>query len=204
MGEVGGAFHDNDGARTKALYDKLFAIGPAGGIAVNLLRIAKNSRGGKKKTYSGRGRRSAYDSKDWAIGELCRALVSHADALGIVWGWGYDAKAIAYEHVLYVELPDHGQVSFHTHSRREGPDYAGQWDGVKDVCAARVIGWAQFIFNGERHVGEKDRRQGSTSSSPEVPPLRGAGPGSEAPCGECHLSPGERCDICGKQEAFDL
>lgn len=153
MTNVRRVFEGRDGAATNALYDALFLLGPGGAIAVNLLRIAKNSKGGKNTRYSKRGRNSAYDSKDWAMGELCRALRDGADQLGMNWGWGYDSRATGYEHVLYVDLPGQGQVSFHTHTRRDGHDYDGTWDGVKDVSALRCIAFAQFLINqGDDHV----------------------------------------------------
>lgn len=156
-------FHGRDGDATRSLYEDLFKIGPAGAVAVNALRVSKNSRGGKNSKYSGRGRRSAYESKDWAMGELCRELVKHADDLGISWGWGFDEKAIGFEHVLYVELPGQGQISFHTDRRRDGHDYPGEWDGLKDVSAVRVVRFAQFILNGGNH-DEGDRTEGENAS----------------------------------------
>lgn len=163
MIDVNSVFLGRDGDATRALYQELLKLGISGEIAVNLLRIAKNSRGGKNRKYRGHGRRAAYETKDWAIGELCRALVIGADDLGINWGWGFDKKAIGYEHVLYVELPGQGQVSFHTHSRRDGPDYAGTWDGVKDVSARRVVGYAQFLINGGGEHDEGNRTSGEGS-----------------------------------------
>lgn len=190
MGEVADVYNGRDGDRTKALYARLFELGRAGAIAVNLLRVSKNSKGGKTSRYSGRGRAAAYETKDWAIGELCRALVAGADELGIEWGWWFDAKAIGFEHVLYVELPCFGQVSFHTYARRDGHDYGKAWDGVRDVSHLRIIGWVQFILNGGGVdvAGDQDR-QGIPSPRAEVPEVRGEGPGIEAE---------------GNQQAFDF
>ena len=177
MGDVWKVYNGTDGDATRALYARLFALGPAGAVAVNLLRVSKNSKGGKTSRYSGRGRRAAYESKDWAIGELCRELVAHSDELGIDWGWGYDAKAVGFEHVLYVEIPGHGQVSFHTYARRDGGDYGKEWDGVKDVSHVRIVGWAQFILNGESQDVERDRTARAAAQGAEGSPLPGgAGP----------------------------
>lgn len=138
-------FTGSDGGATKALYDDLEAMGAAGIVAVNLFRAAKNS--GRAKEYrSGRSRRAAYDTKNWALENLCAALVSYAIPLGLVWGWKLDPRQEFHNQVLYVDLPS-GQVSFHSAYRiADCPDYAGDWDGVRNEAPTRICRHVAGLF----------------------------------------------------------
>lgn len=128
-------FKQNDGDVTKAYYAEMNARGPEGQIAVALFRCQKRSTAAKKYRR-GKFTRSAYDVKNWSMGELCRLLAVHAGSLGISWGWKRDKAAINFENVLYVDLPT-GQCSFHSPDRLGGPDYPGEWNGRRD--SAEVI-----------------------------------------------------------------
>jgi hypothetical protein len=80
------------------------------------------------------------------MGNLCKALADHGEATGISrWGWEFDDRAKGYENVLYVELPT-GQVSFHSPARGAGPDYEGDWDGVKGASAGRIVQWCARLL----------------------------------------------------------
>lgn len=144
FGEVLAVYLGSDGDATRALYARLEKLGAAGAVAVNLFRAHKASARAKlyRGGLPGQGsyRRMAYDRKQWALDNLCSALLRHAEALGLVWGWGVDPQQPMHCNVLYLDLPG-GQVSFHTAGRGEGPDYAGGWDGVRDVGAERVCRW---------------------------------------------------------------
>jgi hypothetical protein len=145
MSEVRACYVGSDGDRTAALYARLKAVGPQGVVAVNLLRACKNSE--RAKGYkSRRSTRAAYSTKDWSIGQLVDSLIEHGAALKIEWGWGYDAKAVNFEHVLYVEVPDCGQISFHIGWRRGGADHAKPWDGARGTGAARAIRYAESVL----------------------------------------------------------
>jgi hypothetical protein len=143
-------YQGSDGEATKALYARLDEFGPAGVVALNLLRAQKASeraklyRGGVRGKGSYRG--MAYERKQWAMDNLCAVLGQHGAALDIAWGWGLDAKAVGYEHVLYVELPT-GQASFHTACRGQGPDHGKDWDGIKGQSADRIIRWAARLLD---------------------------------------------------------
>jgi hypothetical protein len=128
-------FAGSDGEATKRFYAALEREGHRGIVAVNLFRAQKCST--RAKVYRGgiRGRGSykamAYDRKNWSLSELCKALSAHGDVLGITYGWKQDPATLFGEDpswVLYVDLPEDGQVSFHARSRGEGPEYAGEWD----------------------------------------------------------------------------
>lgn len=150
-------FEASDAEATKALYARIAALGRAGEIAVNLLRATKRSA--RAKTYGGRGsrawRRQAYDTKGWAMDNLCRLLAAHAAESGVVaWGWGVDPKQPVHKHVLYVELPT-GQVSFHAEARGEGPDYPKAWDGIEGKGGTRIIDWcAPMLWRHERAAAD--------------------------------------------------
>lgn len=151
--EITAVYTGSDGEATRALYAKLEAIGPSGAIAMNLFRACKASA--RAKVYSRRFRGSAYDKKQWSMDNLCRVLL--ADDQTIVWGWGRDEKTVGFENVLYVDLPE-GQVSFHTDRRGDGPDYPGEWDGVRDRSAARICRFCADLITGfeQRPAGVPD------------------------------------------------
>jgi hypothetical protein len=124
----------NDGYVTKAYYRDMEALGTLGHIAVCLFRAQKRSA--RAKDYRrGKYRRAAYDVKAWSMQELCKALTEHAEEFDIRWGWKEDSSVLFGEepsHVLYVDLPGIGQCSFHNPSRMEGPEYKGEWSGIKN------------------------------------------------------------------------
>lgn len=146
-------YEGSNGEATKALYAKLEECGVAGELAMNLFRAQKSSA--RAKVYRGgvRGRGSfkgmAYNRKEWALGNACMALRNNAVELGIPWGWKRDHAQEWNPWVLYVDLPT-GQVSFHSPMRLEGPDYLGDWDGIKDVSAPRIIRWVARVIEDAR------------------------------------------------------
>jgi hypothetical protein len=151
VAEVMRIYQGSDGGATRGLYARLEKLGPIGQIAVNLFRAQKASERAKKYR-GGDGRSSyrqlAYDRKQWAINNLSTALAEHAETIGFAWGWGEDEKQEYHRQVLYVDLPT-GQVSFHTAGRGEGPDYPGQWDGVRGQSADRVVRWIGRLLDGQ-------------------------------------------------------
>jgi hypothetical protein len=172
MSEIEHAYHGSDADKTRAVYLRLIEHGQIGDIAINLLRTCKASERAKK--YKGRYVGAAYDKKDWAIGELCRALVIHADDLGIAWGWALDEKTIGFEDVIYIDLPGCGQVSFHTSHRRAGPNYVGSWDGIRGEGASRIIKFAEAVLIGEPPTqGENDVAATRTEGNPVEEAARG-------------------------------
>lgn len=139
-------YEGSNGDATRALYDRLTALGPAGVIATNLFRACKTSE--RAKGYRRSSHRGAsYDVKQWAMGNLATALTEHAAALGITWGWANDPQQAYHAIVLYVDLPT-GQVSFHTNVRGVGPDYTKPWDGVRHVAPDRICRWCARLLNG--------------------------------------------------------
>jgi hypothetical protein len=146
-------YRGSDGAATKALYAELEKRGPFGLIALNLFRSQKCSE--RAKVYRGgvRGRGSyksmAYDRKSWSMDNLCAILAEYAEAFGIRWGWKEDPSVVFGQDpswVMYVDLPRHGQVSFHSPSRGKGPDYRGEWDGQVGMSVQRVIDFAANVL----------------------------------------------------------
>lgn len=148
LGTIMSTYEGSDGNATQNLYRQLVEIGPAGVVAMNLLRASKCSERAKKyRGGDGKGsyRQQAYQRKQYSIECLDRELRSHAEALGIRWGWGRDPAQARHDAVLYVDLPM-GQVSFHTGVRGMGPDYPGAWDGVRGAGASRIISWSASLF----------------------------------------------------------
>lgn len=149
LARVLAVYAGSDGDATKALYAELEQSGPAGHVAVNLFRACKASE--RAKVYRGgqRGRGSfkgmAYDRKQWAMDNLCKALGQEAAAIGLTWGWGKDEKQDYHADVLYIDLPT-GQVSFHTAGRGAGPDYPGALDGKPGESAGRICRWCAALL----------------------------------------------------------
>lgn len=135
-------FRQNNGDVTKQYYADLAAMGPAGEVGVALFRAQKRSTAAKRYRR-GADRSAAYDVKNWSMGEVCRLLTNHAQAIGISWGWKADANTLGFEHVLYVDLPN-GQCSFHSPVRLNGPDYPGVWDG-QHLSGARIIHFCDSV-----------------------------------------------------------
>lgn len=130
----------SDGKQTMALYARLEALGPMGVVAMNVFRAQKCSE--RAKSYSRRYRNEAYGRKTWSMGLLATAMAGTA----MPWGWKEDPTQEFHRWVLYVELPT-GQVSFHTDTRGQGPDYAGEWDQQRGVAAVRVCKWVQTLLD---------------------------------------------------------
>lgn len=146
-------FEQNNGDTTKAYYAELSRLGPMGEIAVALFRCQKRSSAAKR--YRGRRFKSAaYDVKNWSMGELCRLLAQHAAALNLVYGWKRDPKQEFYPWVLYVELPQ-GQVSFHSENRGVGPNYVGEWDGLR-ASQERILEFCDHVMTGKEKHGRTE------------------------------------------------
>lgn len=158
LAEIARVYAGSDGDATKALYARLEQLGPRGVVALNLFRAQKNSE--RAKVYRGGGYRgAAYDRKQWAMDNLCTVLGAEAEALNIRWGWGRDEKAVNFENVLYVYLPEGiGQVSFHTHQRGAGPDFAGDWDGAKGKSPERILRFCAWVLQGEARAASADQQ----------------------------------------------
>lgn len=54
-------------------------------------------------------------------------------------------KIIGYENVLYVDVPEFGQVSFHSPTRGDGPEYDGVWDGARK-SQERVFAYCDAVL----------------------------------------------------------
>lgn len=167
-------YEGSNGEATTALYRRLEALGPVGVIAVNLFRACKASeraklyRGGagfkpkRRSKYSG----MAYDKKDWSIGNLADMLLKHGAEVSDVlcWGWALDPGTERYHNVLYIDLPT-GQASFHTSSRRAGPDYTKGWAKTQGKGTAEVIiGWVGGLV--AEHDAAQLRSQKAASTDP--------------------------------------
>lgn len=143
-------YSGSNGSATLELYGTLTALGPRGVIALNLFRACKTSE--RAKGYRRRAHREAsYETKGWALDNLCKELATHGVALGIVWGWGYDRSAVCFEHVLYVDIPT-GQCSFHNQERLAGADYPSQWDRMRGATSDRIIRWVVRLLSPPSHI----------------------------------------------------
>lgn len=173
--DVVAIFQGSSGEATKSLYEQLVKRGRDGGvIAMNLFRAHKTST--RAKVYTGRAntgerfRDKAYATKQWSIDQLAAALVKNAAYYHIRWGWNIDANMAAigdpHEHVLYVDIPGVGQVSFHTDRRGVGPEYEHGWDGIRGMGGKRVCELAVRVLDG-RFNPESNRIAAETL--PEAP-----------------------------------
>ena len=145
-------YRGSDGALTRRFYSELKKRGQIGLIAMNLFRAQKCSRRAKKYgPYAGVGGSSfrdlAYERKGYSLKQLSDALEIAGGDLGITWGWGRDERQPYNKWVLYIDLPDLGQCSFHSRERYSGPDYPGEWDG-KRMSEERVLIFCNQVLNG--------------------------------------------------------
>lgn len=145
-------FEGSDSEITKAYYAVLATRGPAGDVAINLMRAQKCSTRAKRYRGGIRGvgsyRSMAYDTKNWAIEKLCDVLEEHGATLGIRFGWKRDPLVVFGERpswVLYVDLPQ-GQVSFHSPERLSFHDYAGEWDRERK-SEERILAFCDSIYD---------------------------------------------------------
>lgn len=146
--DPGYVYRASDGALTTAFYRELSKRGPIGEIAINLFRAQKTSFRAKKYrggNAHGSYRAQSYDTKQWAMRNLCQILTEHSTAHGIAWGWKRDHTQTMNPWVLYVDLPEIGQVSFHSPERHGGPDYPADWDQQR-VSAERIIRWCDIVL----------------------------------------------------------
>jgi hypothetical protein len=133
LGNIMSVFQGSNGEATTALYNDLRLLGSAGYVALELFRAQKSSS--RAKAYRGSSKGKAYDTKQWAMDNLTTALAT----LGTLpWGWKFDPTQSFHNWVLYVDLAAGNQVSFHTAERGHGPDYAGEWDGVRNMGPQRI------------------------------------------------------------------
>jgi hypothetical protein len=134
------------------------------------VKCSERAKGYRRFGYKG----SAYDRKHWSMGNLCRVLGEHGEALGIRWGWREDPAQEFYPWVLYVTLPDVGQVSFHDSTRGSGPDFPDAWDGVRGAGPQRACSFAARVLE-------------------LPPPSATVGPDDDGDCRRCGLPwPDER------------
>lgn len=144
----------SSGDDTKALYAALEKLGVPGVVAMNLFRACKASE--RAKEYRGRYKRAAYEKKQWSIDNLCTALLARP-VEGISFGWAIDermrASGAPHFNVLYVDTW-FGQISFHSDTRGAGPDYGGQWDGMKGVATGRVCRLVAVLFQVKKTIVE--------------------------------------------------
>ena len=117
-------YEASDGALTVAFYRRLCAVGPMGIICRNLFRAQKTSA--RAKMYRGHQYKEAsYGTKNYSIDQLCNALAANPSC-GIEWGWGRDLDRSGFTHVLYVFIPNIGQVSFHSSNARHRSRLCGR------------------------------------------------------------------------------
>lgn len=153
-------YNGSDAEETTALYDDLRGRnGHLGKVATNLLRAMKASA--RAKIYRGSSVGMAYEKKVWSIDQLAQVLITDADRYGIVWGWQADPAQAYHAMVLYIDLPFHGQASFHVRNRGPGPDYCGVWDGVRGLTAERIIRFAADVLGGVDFTGWRPEWQKS-------------------------------------------
>lgn len=136
-------FAGSDAEKTRELYAKLEALGPSGVLAANLLRAQKCST--RAKDYRRRHKGDAYGRKQWSIGNACAVLEVNPSLL-VAWGWREDAQFEHFPWVVYFDLPT-GQVSFHSPTRGNGPEYPHEWDGVRDASSGRVVRFAESLLD---------------------------------------------------------
>lgn len=147
------AFQTKIASETVAYQNELILRGELGQIAFGLFRAQKRST--KAKDYRGSLRRSSYDGKNEALKYLDSALTLWDAELGINWGWKRDQRQEYHNQVLYVELPDHGQCSFHSATSVSKKEFDGEWDSSKPVLET-VLEFCDFVMQSEEPRAIRD------------------------------------------------
>lgn len=145
-------FEGSDGALTRQYYAELEKRGPRGLVALNLFRAQKTSSRAKKYRGGirgvGRYKDMAYERKQWSMKLLSEILKEHGEALGIQWGWKTDPAADFHTWVMYIDIPQQGQVSFHSPTRGVGPEYPGNWDGKRE-SQPRILEFCDQVIHAQ-------------------------------------------------------
>jgi hypothetical protein len=145
-------FWTSDAQKTKTYYAALAKRGPAGDLAINLMRAQKSST--RAKQYHGgiRGvgsfRDLAYAAKNGAILNLCQVLDRHGRRLKIRFGWKRDPLVVfgcRPSWVLYIDLPQ-GQVSFHSPEQLSAHAYHGDWDH-EHKSEERILAFCDSVYD---------------------------------------------------------
>lgn len=149
---VHAVYYGSDGAKTRSLLRRLEALGLIGQVAAQLFRAQKYSS--RAKVYRGgiwrsSGKRTSYsylanDRKSKVLDDLCSLL--SLSAHDFRWGWKDDSAQRHATHVLCVDLPN-GQVSFHSPTRFDGPNYSGDWNRERG-SERRIIEFCQYLLDG--------------------------------------------------------
>ena len=145
-------FEGSDAEITRAYYASLARRGPVGDVAVNLFRAQKCSTRAKRYRGGVRGvgsyKSMAYQTKTWAMENVCRCLSAQGKQLRIKFGWKADPECVFAEKsswVLYVDLPQ-GQVSFHSPARLSPENYAGEWDRERK-SEERILAFCDSVYD---------------------------------------------------------
>ncbi|MEO8270377.1 MAG: hypothetical protein ABI557_11705 [Aureliella sp.] len=150
------AFASKDAKQTILFQDRLISRGHAGQVAFGLFRASKRSQ--RAKSYRRGMRASAYDAKSNALQHLDSALSRWGQELGIEWGWNIDPSQPVHRFVLYVDLPKHGQASFHAGKAESETVYRKDWSGKRD-SAEVVLAYCQEVLDspeGRRELTGED------------------------------------------------
>jgi hypothetical protein len=126
------AFNAKDGGVTVGYQNELISRGKAGQLAFGLFRAQKRST--RAKVYRGKFRGNSYDGKNEALKFVDSLLLlsgSSLDSAVSDWGWKRDHRQAMHDQVLYVDLKDFGQCSFHSAQAMSGRHYRGNWDSSK-------------------------------------------------------------------------
>ena len=124
------AFQSRTASVTTRYQNGLLLRGELGQIAFGLFRAQKRStvaKGYRRRAH----KQKSYDGKHEAMRYLDAVLNLSAALNGIVWGWKEDRAQEFHNQVLYVDLPLHGQVSFHSDRALSSHRYGGSWDSSR-------------------------------------------------------------------------
>lgn len=132
---------------TLAYYLLLQKRGPLGMIALNLFRAQKNASSLCRPAGYGPAAAAAASAGVWSLELLVHVLARHGAHFGISYGWKpiMEPRKDRAPFVLFVDLPDFGQVSFDAFERGCGPEYSNECDGVRKN-EERIFGFCDFVY----------------------------------------------------------
>ena len=120
------AFDSRVASVTLGYQNELIMRGEPGQLAFGLFRAQKRST--RAKQYRRRWKSQTYQGKSDALRFVDAALTAWAELLQVQWGWATDPGQQVHNQILYVEIPNVGQCSYHSERRFSAKEFPGQWD----------------------------------------------------------------------------
>ncbi|MBL6852365.1 MAG: hypothetical protein ISS15_05430 [Alphaproteobacteria bacterium] len=146
--EVMGVYLGSNGDKTKALYQRLNALGPVGFVASNLFRACKCSE--RAKDYRrGSQKREAYRRKQWSLDNLdgvrcCSNMAQRSGSSGA----GRPIRRRNSTSKCSMSSSRPARLAFTPRRAATARIFVGAWDGVRGEAPERICRWVVQVLEG--------------------------------------------------------